>query len=41
VTLDWAQRFVQDAKAALEVFPDTPMRRALAGVADYTVQRLR
>ena len=41
VTLDRAQRFVQEAKAALAVFPDSPIRRALAGVADYTVQRLR
>jgi octaprenyl-diphosphate synthase len=41
ITLDRAQRFVQEAKAALAVFPDTPMRRALADVADYTVQRLR
>ena len=41
VTLDRAQRFVQEAKAALLVFPDSPIRRALAGVADYTVQRLR
>ena len=41
VTLDSAQRFVQEAKAALVVFPDCPIRRALADVADYTVQRLR
>jgi octaprenyl-diphosphate synthase len=41
VTLDRAQRFVQDAKAALTVFPDSPIRRALADVADFTVQRLR
>jgi len=41
VTLDRAQRFVQEAQAALTVFPDTQIRRALAGVADYTVQRLR
>jgi octaprenyl-diphosphate synthase len=41
VTLDSAQRFVQEAKAALMVFPDSPIRRALADVADYTVQRLR
>nr|WP_254073025.1 polyprenyl synthetase family protein [Acidisphaera sp. S103] len=41
VTLESAQRFVQEAKAALAVFPDSPIRRALAGVADYTVQRLR
>jgi octaprenyl-diphosphate synthase len=41
VTLERAQRFVQEAKAALSVFPDSPIRRALADVADYTVQRLR
>jgi octaprenyl-diphosphate synthase len=41
VTLDRAQRFVQEAKAALTIFPDSPIRRALADVADYTVQRLR
>jgi octaprenyl-diphosphate synthase len=41
VTLDRAQRFVQEAKAALMVFPDSPIQRALSGVADYTVQRLR
>jgi octaprenyl-diphosphate synthase len=41
VTLDNAQRFAQEAKAALLVFPDSPIRRALADVADYTVQRLR
>jgi octaprenyl-diphosphate synthase len=41
VTMDRAQRFAQEAQAALAIFPDTPIRRALAGVADYTVQRLR
>ena len=41
ITLDRAQRFSHEAKAALAIFPDTPIRRALAGVADYTVQRLR
>ena len=41
ITLDRAQRFVQEAKVALLVFPDSPIRRALADVADYTVQRLR
>jgi octaprenyl-diphosphate synthase len=41
ITLDRAQRFVQEAKVALMVFPDSPIRRALADVADYTVQRLR
>ena len=41
VTLGRAQWFVQEAKAALAVFPDSAIRRALADVADYTVRRLR
>ncbi len=41
VTLESAQRFVQEAKHALLVFPDSPIRRALADVADFTVLRLR
>jgi octaprenyl-diphosphate synthase len=41
LTLDRAKRFAREAKAALIVFPDSPIRRALAGIADYTVQRLR
>jgi octaprenyl-diphosphate synthase len=41
ITLDRARCFVHEAKAALLVFPDSPIRRALAGVADYTVERLR
>jgi octaprenyl-diphosphate synthase len=41
ITLDRAQRFVQEAKAALAIFPDSPIRRSLADVADYTVRRLR
>jgi octaprenyl-diphosphate synthase len=41
VTLDRAQQFVQEAKVALLTFPDSPIRRALADVADYTVLRLR
>ncbi len=41
VTLERAQRFVQQAKTALMAFPDSPIRRALADIADYTVQRLR
>ena len=40
-TLDRAWRFVHEAKAALTVFPDSPERRALLDVADYTVQRAR
>ncbi|MBN8898566.1 MAG: polyprenyl synthetase family protein [Rhodospirillales bacterium] len=40
-TIGRAMRFAQEAKAALDVFPDTPIRRALVAVADYTVQRAR
>jgi octaprenyl-diphosphate synthase len=40
-TLERALSFSQEAKAALTIFPDGPFRNALAGVADYTVQRLR
>ena len=38
-TLDRAGRFAAAAKAALGVFPDGPVRRALLDVADYTVSR--
>ncbi|HUB15952.1 MAG TPA: polyprenyl synthetase family protein [Acetobacteraceae bacterium] len=41
MTLARAGRFAAAAKAALEVFPDDPWRRALTGVADYTVRRAR
>jgi octaprenyl-diphosphate synthase len=40
-TLARAGRFAAAAKAALDVFPDGPWRRALADVADYTVSRAR
>jgi octaprenyl-diphosphate synthase len=40
-TLERAARFAGDAKAALSLFPDSPMRRALLDVADYTVNRAR
>ena len=39
-TLDGAARFADGAKAALEVFPDSPVRQALMSVADYTVSRV-
>jgi len=39
-TLAHAARFADTAKAALTVFPETPVRRALADVADYTVNRV-
>ena len=39
-TLSRAARFAVAAKDALAVFPDSPMRRALADVADYTVSRV-
>ncbi|HEY8290668.1 MAG TPA: polyprenyl synthetase family protein [Acetobacteraceae bacterium] len=41
ITLDRAALFAREAKAALNVFPESPVRQALAGVADYTVQRGR
>jgi octaprenyl-diphosphate synthase len=40
-TVARAGRFAAAAKAALDVFPDSPWRRALRDVADYTVQRAR
>lgn len=40
-TIDRAARFAGTAKAALAVFPDSPLRRALLNVADYTVGRAR
>ncbi len=39
-TLARATRFVDTAKGALSVFPDSPIRSALADVADYTVSRV-
>lgn len=41
LTLERARRFAQEARAALLVFPDGPIRQALGDVADYTVDRLR
>ena len=38
-TLDHAGRFADAAKTALGKFPDSPVRRALEAVADYTVSR--
>ena len=40
-TLARATRFTAAAKAALVVFPDSAIRRALLDVADYTVSRAR
>ncbi len=40
-TLRRAESFAARAKAALGVFPDSPTRRRLAEVADYTVRRGR
>jgi octaprenyl-diphosphate synthase len=40
-TLARATRFAGAAKAALGIFPDSPIRRALIDVADYTVNRAR
>jgi octaprenyl-diphosphate synthase len=41
VTLDRAALFAAEAKAKLSPFPDSPFRRALEAVADYTVSRVR
>ena len=38
-TLAAATQFAVDAKAALSVFPPSPLREALLGVADFTVSR--
>ena len=38
-TLRHAARFAEQAKAALAVFADSPVRQALLDVADYTVHR--
>ena len=40
-TLLRAARFADEAKAALSLFPDSPIRSALMAVADYTVSRAR
>jgi octaprenyl-diphosphate synthase len=40
-TLQRAKGFAERAKAALDVFPDTRVKRCLTGVADYTVRRAR
>ncbi len=40
-TLDRAVQFAVRAKADLAVFPDSPFRRSLMAVADYTVSRVR
>ena len=40
-TLARATRFAGAAKTALAIFPDSPIRRALLNVADYTVNRAR
>jgi len=40
-TLNRAARSAAEAKACLAVFPDSPLRTCLLGVADYTVSRAR
>ena len=40
-TLERAAGFAADAKRALAVFPESPMRDSLMAVADYTVNRVR
>ena len=41
ITLTRAASFARDARAALSIFPDSPIRRVLGDVADYTVSRVR
>ncbi len=41
ITLDRAAAFAGRAKADLAIFPDSDLRSALMGVADYTVSRVR
>ncbi len=41
VTIDRAAGFAAEAKAALAVFPPSPMRDCLMAIADYTVSRAR
>jgi len=41
LTLDRARGFAARAKAALDPFPETRLRRALLDVSDYTVSRVR
>ena len=38
-TLDLASRFAEGAKQRLDMFPPSPLRDALADVADFTVSR--
>lgn len=40
-TIDRAARFAESAKAALTIFSDSAMRRALLDTADYTLSRAR
>ncbi len=40
-TLDRAARSAAEAKASLSLFPDSPIKTCLLGVADYTVSRAR
>jgi octaprenyl-diphosphate synthase len=40
-TLDRATRSAEQAKGSLSVFPDSPIKACLLGVADYTVSRAR
>ncbi|MBS0640009.1 MAG: polyprenyl synthetase family protein [Acetobacteraceae bacterium] len=40
-TMDRARRYAQEARDALMIFPDSPVRQALIAVSDYTVQRAR
>jgi len=39
-TLDWARLRAEDAKRALQAFPDGPVRQVLADIADFCVDRV-
>ena len=39
-TLDWARSRAEDAKRALQPFPDGPVRQVLADIADFCVDRV-
>jgi|SRR4051794_6363492 len=40
-TMERARRFAQEARGALAIFADSPIRQALIEVSEYTVQRAR
>ena len=40
-TIERARRFAEEAREALLIFPDSPIRQAMIAASDYTVQRAR